>query len=219
LLQVTPPVPVTPESATDESSKKGKKKSGKLASSTLPLEDIPKLPWAYGLSSLEINESDEESVIGSGSWGVTYKANFFDSEVAAKSSRLLSNPDLYAISASNIRQAVDPIIEECRLLSHLRHPNIILFMGLVYDEKTLLPKYILTELCENTLFHFLQNEIDRDLTLSEVLHLSLGIAKGLRYIHGQNPCVSHRDLSSKIYIYIYNNNNNDNNIHINIHNR
>ena len=60
-----------------------------------------------------------------------------------------------------------------------------------------MPRYIVTELCDTSLYDLLQEDPNTPLSLTEILHIAVEICMGLRYIHGQNPVVSHRDLSSK----------------------
>jgi hypothetical protein len=184
-----PPTPPTPSTPTTEV-----KRRSIIADTGYDLTDVTNLPYSFPASHIQIDEKDE---LGSGSWAVTFKGRYCNAKVACKNSRTLSSPDLYGIKDNSalFSRAVHSFIQECEVLSLLRHPNVVLFIGMAYDERTRLPKYIVTECCDTNLFQFLQAQ--RNLPLSIVLYLGLGIAKGLSYIHSLTPPIAHRDLSSK----------------------
>ena len=79
-------------------------------------------------------------------------------------------------------------LKECRLMSTLRHPHIVQFIGLCF-----LPwPTIILELLEITLDHFLKHA--PNLPLSLKMSFLEGIASGLLYLHMRQPPVVHNDL-------------------------
>eukprot|EP01125_Pyxidicula_operculata_P001438 TRINITY_DN1132_c0_g2_i1.p1 TRINITY_DN1132_c0_g2~~TRINITY_DN1132_c0_g2_i1.p1 ORF type:complete len:1224 (+),score=464.66 TRINITY_DN1132_c0_g2_i1:336-3674(+) len=81
-------------------------------------------------------------------------------------------------------------MQEVNILRSLRHPNVILYMGVVLDNKY---RIIVTEYMERgTLYSWL---MDRKLKYSTILKISHDIALGMNYLHGEN--ILHRDLTSK----------------------
>jgi serine/threonine protein kinase len=69
-------------------------------------------------------------------------------------------------------------LQEMEILSYLRHPNLLLFIGVSYDPSTRTPLWIITELMKNSLYGIL-HDLRLDLTLSEVVDIAVGVASGL----------------------------------------
>jgi serine/threonine protein kinase len=59
-------------------------------------------------------------LLGQGGFGEVYKAQWRGTEVAVK----ILNPN-----ATKSREQRDAFMEETRVMSQLRHPNVVLFMG------------------------------------------------------------------------------------------
>ena len=83
--------------------------------------------------------------------------------------------------------------EECRLLSQVRHPNIVQFLGVHFQEGVPAPILVMEFLPINLTscieqYGSLPNEISYS-----ILH---DVALGLCYLHRQTPSIIHRDLSS-----------------------
>ncbi len=83
--------------------------------------------------------------------------------------------------------------KECLLLSNLRHPYIVQFLG-VYIEKTSSNPIILMEYLPNSLSNLVKSKpnIPRYLQISILSNVALGLA----YLHGHNPSIIHRDLTA-----------------------
>eukprot|EP00727_Mastigamoeba_balamuthi_P002289 m51a1_g12057 putative serine threonine kinase (786) ;mRNA; r:49-4139 len=122
-------------------------------------------------------------VIGQGSFGVVYKAMWRDTEVAAK----VFSMD--AVSAEDIVQ----FEKEVDVMRALRHPNILLFMCHAKNDENFI---IVTEyMPTGSLMELLANE---GMTLPLRLKLSImtDIARGMAYLHQNDPPILHRDLKS-----------------------
>ena len=97
------------------------------------------------------------------------------------------------------RNIIDKFVTECRLMSEVKHPNIIQFMGLCILKGSKHPTIVMERLdmsLENLL------ETRKDLPLSLKLRILLDVSRGLVYLHGRIPPIIHRDLTSRnVLIY------------------
>ena len=85
-------------------------------------------------------------------------------------------------------------LQECQLMSSLRHPNITQFLGLCFLPGTQLPLLVMERL-ETSLDDLLEHMPNLPLSLKcSVLE---DVASGLLYLHKRNPPVIHRDLTAK----------------------
>ena len=83
--------------------------------------------------------------------------------------------------------------EECRLLARMRHPNIVQFIGVYFEEGSRIPILVM-EFLPTTLARC----IDTYGVLPEEVSYSIlhDVALGLYYLHSQTPPIVHRDLSA-----------------------
>ena len=84
--------------------------------------------------------------------------------------------------------------EECRLLSRMRHPNVVHFLGMFYERNDPLPMLVMELLSTN-----LNECIDQYGILPIEISCSIlhDVSLGLNYLHNQNLPILHRDLSTK----------------------
>lgn len=124
-----------------------------------------------------------EAQIGSGNFGVVYKATYKSKHVAVK--RLLM--------PNYSKKNVQDFQNELSILSVLTHPNIVQFLGAVMEPPTFC---ILTELCAGSLADLLQLARSKRLhiTWGLTLDIALDCAKACSYLHTLNPVVLHRDI-------------------------
>ena len=83
--------------------------------------------------------------------------------------------------------------EECRLLAQMRHPNIVQFIGVYFEEGSRVPILVM-EFLPTTLARC----IDAYGVLPEEVSYSIlhDVALGLYHLHSQTPPIIHRDLSA-----------------------
>ena len=83
--------------------------------------------------------------------------------------------------------------EECRLLSQLRHPHVVQFIGIYFEVDTNAPVLVM-EFLPTTLTQCL----DRYGVMPEEINYSIleDVAVGLRYLHDRENPIVHRDLSA-----------------------
>ena len=119
----------------------------------------------------------KKAVLGSGSYGTVYKASCDDLTCAAK-----------VLHHQNSRE----FMRECEFLSHIRHPNIVLFLGLSQDPDTNFPM-LLMELMDENLTQFLEN-ICEPLSFHTEVNICNDVALALSFLHSNG--IIHRNLSS-----------------------
>lgn len=133
--------------------------------------------WRIESSAIAMGEP-----AGHGGFGTVYQGLFRGTLVAVK--QIFQN-----VNAENSASIEDEAIT----LVNLRHPNVVLFMGFVHEPGKL---WIVTEYCSRgSLRDFLDDET-MTLTQSRILKFALGTARGLAYLHGQDPPVLHLDLKT-----------------------
>ena len=91
--------------------------------------------------------------------------------------------------------------EECRLLSQVRHPNIVQFLGVYFQQGVQAPILVMEFLPTNLTSCIEQYGIlPKEISYS-ILH---DVALGLCYLHSQTPPIIHRDLSSNNVLLTHN---------------
>ena len=88
----------------------------------------------------------------------------------------------------------DGFIRECYHSSMIRHPNIVQFMGVYYTERSDLPIMVM-ELMDTGLTSFIDNNQSK-IAVETKLSILYDVSLGLSYLHGRDPAIIHRDLSS-----------------------
>ena len=88
---------------------------------------------------------------------------------------------------------VEKYYDECRLLSELRHPNIVQFLGICFLDNSL-PVLVMEKLDRN-----LDDLLEKtpDITLAKKCSILQDVARGLVYLHSRSPAVVHRDLTAR----------------------
>lgn len=138
----------------------------------------------------------EENFLGMGSYGAVYKAKCDELPCAAKILHLVHLP--LKVGDPSTQKIIKKFDMECRLLSHIRHPNIVQYLGTCRDPDTNLP-VLLMELMDEGLTTFLENSMD-PLQYHIQLNLCHDIALALAYLHHHG--IIHRDLSSNNVLLI-----------------
>ena len=85
-------------------------------------------------------------------------------------------------------------VEECQLMSDLRHPHLVQFLGVCFLPNSTLPVLVMERLL-TSLDELLEHNPDIPLSLKR--SILADVARGLVYLHSRSPPVIHRDLSAK----------------------
>ena len=138
------------------------------------------------------------TVIGSGAYGSVEKVKIPGAECAVKKIHNIFL-DSTIMSPSEIRKKSDEFVKECRIMSSLRHPNIVQFLGLHFFPGSQVPAIVMELLTTS-----LHDLIEPDPRPANPPYVPLGlkrsilhdVANGLAYLHHQSPPIVHRDLSA-----------------------
>lgn len=146
---------------------------------------------AYKLREVEVTDRE----LGSGCFATVFELNFKGLKCAGKkiNDRDLSNDETYR---------TERFEKECRLLSQVRHPNIVQFLG-VYSQEDAKAPLLVMEFLPMTLTFCIEQysgELSNCISYS-ILH---DIALGLNYLHSQTKPIIHKDLSSNNILLAYN---------------
>ena len=89
---------------------------------------------------------------------------------------------------------VDKYYKECSLLSELRHPHIVQFLGICFLPDSQLPVLVMERL-QGSLDELL--ETTPDIPLRSKLFILQDVARGLVFLHNHSPTIIHRDLTAR----------------------
>ena len=100
------------------------------------------------------------------------------------------------LDAGNIgvRNITQKYLRECQLMSDLRHPNIMQFLGVCFLPNCQLP-VLLMERLDGSLDNLLETVPNIPLMLKR--SMLEDVARGLLYLHTHDPQIIHRDLTAK----------------------
>uniref|UniRef100_A0A804PGU5 Protein kinase domain-containing protein n=1 Tax=Zea mays TaxID=4577 RepID=A0A804PGU5_MAIZE len=160
-------------------------KNGSVRKTKVPITATP-----YTVASLQVatNSFCQDSLLGEGSLGRVYKADFPNGKVLA-----VKKIDSAALSL----QEEDNFLEAVSSMSRLRHPNIVPLTGycVEHGQRLLVYEYIVNGTLHDML-HF-SVEISRKLTWNIRVRIALGTARALEYLHEVcMPSLVHRNLKS-----------------------
>ena len=100
------------------------------------------------------------------------------------------------LDAGNIgvQSIISKYVQECQIMSDLRHPNIALFIGICFFPGSKVPILVMERL-EESLDDLLETVPNIPFTLK--LSILMDVARGLSYLHKHEPVIIHRDLTAK----------------------
>eukprot|EP01130_Rhizamoeba_saxonica_P010932 TRINITY_DN4517_c0_g1_i1.p1 TRINITY_DN4517_c0_g1~~TRINITY_DN4517_c0_g1_i1.p1 ORF type:complete len:513 (+),score=130.33 TRINITY_DN4517_c0_g1_i1:19-1557(+) len=122
-----------------------------------------------------------EEKIGGGCFGNVYKGVCRGKVVAIKK---LHKQDLEGSDIEEFRKEVE-------IMTHLRHPNVVLFMGACTEAGNLM---IVTEFLPRGDLHGIIHNPKITLSLLDKLQMTRDVAQGMNWLHCSNPPIIHRDL-------------------------
>ncbi|ESO93984.1 hypothetical protein LOTGIDRAFT_104546 [Lottia gigantea] len=122
-------------------------------------------------------------LLGEGAFSKVYRGYYQAAEVAVKMLKVPLNA-----------QDKNYFAAEVSLLRDLRHPRVVLLLGVCTDTK--LPLMVLEYMSSGNLFNILHDTRRSPLDHVEFYQISSDIAAGMVYLHNNRPPVLHLDLKS-----------------------
>ncbi len=92
---------------------------------------------------------------------------------------------------------IENFLKECTLLSDLRHPHIVQFLGICFLPDTSDLPILVMEYLPYCLDRLLVGDNRVELSLAMKCSILSDVAKGLAYLHAQTSPIIHRDLTAK----------------------
>ena len=135
-------------------------------------------PWKVSRDKVK-----QGNPIGGGAWGAVYKGEL---EVAIKQ----FHPNI--LSPHNL----DLLKREMKMLSRIRHPNLVQFIAVVFEENDDVrenPPYIITEVLDMSLRQAYENDHISERNMCPIFQ---DTARALDYLHRHHEPIIHRDVSS-----------------------
>ena len=141
--------------------------------------------------------------IGSGAYGRVEEVVFPVGAAAKTLFAFLQEGD--DSSPNELPKAAAEFVRECQLMSTVRHPNVVQFLGVAFFAGSRLPALVMERLL-TSLHDLLAPDTPPPsgtpsplAFFSAVLKCSVlhNVACGLAYLHGRSPPVIHRDLSAR----------------------
>jgi serine/threonine protein kinase len=129
--------------------------------------------------------------LGKGAYGIVEEVEIPGAVCAAKK---IHTEFLNIGSHEDISHMITKFASECRLMSMLRHPHIVQFIGVCYLPGARLPSLVMERLDTN--LHDLLETIP-NLPLAVKNSVLLDTARGLLYLHSHSPPIIHRDLTAR----------------------
>ena len=138
----------------------------------------------YSLSGVTVTDQK----LGTGSYATVFKLDYLGLKCAGKKIHEL----LLGQGSESMTYTLRRFKDECQILSQVRHPNIVQFLGVFFQHGVHIPILVMEFLPIN-----LRQCLDKyslpSETKSFILH---NVALGLHYLHNQSSPIVHRDLSS-----------------------
>lgn len=157
------------------------------------------VPKQIGFNSIKILRKD---ALGHGAYGTVYKALCDDQLLCAAKvlhDALVTTDQQQGPPPSLVhRLPIERFRQECEFLSLIRHPNIVLYLGISQDPDTNLP-VLLMELMDTNLTVFLESS-EISVPFHTQVCISHDIALAISFLHSNG--IIHRDLSSNNILLI-----------------
>lgn len=137
--------------------------------------------WQKGKVLIKASELEFGQKIAEGKYGTVFKGKCRGENVAIK---LLHNQHLS-------HEKLEELKTEVEIMTQLRHPCILLFMGVCTEPNNIA---IVMEYVEGRSLDRILHDPKIPLPPARQLHIAKGIAKGMTWLHCLDPPIIHRDI-------------------------
>jgi len=120
---------------------------------------------------------------GRGAFGEVYHGKLWGTDVAIKMFKSEKVSD----------KVLSDLKKEIAILSRLRHPNVVLYIGACTKPPNVA---IVTEWCEQGSLHDVLHNYSIHVDAQRSIEIAVGIAQGMNYLHNLDQKIIHRDLKS-----------------------
>lgn len=139
----------------------------------------------YGsLHPIDISEISIQHRIGRGSCAEVYMGSWRGTTVAIKKAKVFADDD---------EEFFTELAQEAEIMSALRHPNVLQFLGTASSPPELV--IVMEFMSRGSLYRIIHDKAI-DLPWLRLKQMSLDIARGMNYLHCSDPIIIHRDLKS-----------------------
>ncbi len=128
-----------------------------------------------------------ETPIGSGASGVIWKGY-----LGNQSTQVAIKQFIYLTASPNQKSAIEEFRHEASVMSKLRHPHIVLLIGISFDTPRV---YLVMELCLCNLADYLSDGTERGVTQHHILAFAKQAASALQFLHSRG--VAHCDIKGQ----------------------
>ena len=146
--------------------------------------DRDRLQYLY-LTGVRPNGND----IGVGAYGRVFEVEYCGSVYAAKEVHSIL---VQGVTPEEFEWTKKAFLYECIQSGALSHPNLVHFLGVYFNEQSLLPVLVMEKMHESLTSVIRKHP---NIPVSVKLSMLVDVSRGLWYLHSHNPPVVHRDLS------------------------
>ena len=140
------------------------------------------------------------SMIGKGSLAEVMAARWLGIDIAVKRLFFMHEPTLEALGGllpADRASVMQSFYRECRINSQLRHPNIVMFLGVGMDSATKEGRFLLLERMHRSLHELIYEQPSTVLPLPVLVSILYDVCSALVYLHSRSPPVLHFDIKPK----------------------
>ena len=134
---------------------------------------------------------DLDNEMGRGAYGLVKEVSVHGTLCAAKVIHKILLTDATKEEYETLQKM---FTEECLRSSHLRHPNLVQFLGIYYPNKSVAFPWLIMEKLHCSLTSLLKRYSQEDFSFARKISILQDVSLGIQYLHSKD--IVHRDISS-----------------------
>ena len=144
------------------------------------------------LKDLQLTDvKDLDNEMGRGAYGLVKEVSVHGTLCAAKVIHKILLTDATKEEYEKLQKT---FTEECLRSSHLRHPNLVQFLGIYYPNKSVAFPWLIMEKLHTSLTSLLKRYSQEDISFARKISILQDVSLGIQYLHSKD--IVHRDISS-----------------------